>query len=195
MTGSKTATVETLTAEVRVLMVGSRQVTLSVYGQLDFTAPQIIEPFGRVRPKDAEEGYLYLVGRNPAGELVKARAPVGTEEIMRAVLEPAEYAAWRHMGVCLDLISKQELCGRCSATGSDGDSKCEKCLDRGYGAERAWWEAPRPGIFRYPGCGCGCWTRGPLTEDIGALEDKALPLFDRAAELSHLPLIVLAGLR
>lgn len=30
-----TATVETLTAEVRVLMVGNRQITLSVYRQLD----------------------------------------------------------------------------------------------------------------------------------------------------------------
>jgi hypothetical protein len=39
MTASKTATVETLTAEVRVLMVGSRQVTMSVYGQLDFIDP------------------------------------------------------------------------------------------------------------------------------------------------------------
>lgn len=45
-----TATVETLTAEVRVLMVGNRQVTLSVYKQLD---EYLSEPgwvnFGRVR--------------------------------------------------------------------------------------------------------------------------------------------------
>ena len=43
------ARVEVLTAEVRVLMVGSRQVTLSVYGQLDYAKPDQIEPFGRVR--------------------------------------------------------------------------------------------------------------------------------------------------
>jgi hypothetical protein len=53
MTNSTTATVETLTAEVRVLMVGSRQVTLSVYGQLDEVGPEDIEPFGRVNPRDA----------------------------------------------------------------------------------------------------------------------------------------------
>jgi len=49
-----TATIETLTAEVRVLMVGSRQVTLSVAKQLDRTSffedgPGAITPFGRVK--------------------------------------------------------------------------------------------------------------------------------------------------
>jgi hypothetical protein len=49
MTGVREATVEVLTAEVRVLMVGSRQVTLSVARQLDWAVPEHIEPFGRVR--------------------------------------------------------------------------------------------------------------------------------------------------
>ncbi len=49
MTASKTATVETLTAEVRILMVGLRQVTLSVARQLDEVDPCEIEPFGRIR--------------------------------------------------------------------------------------------------------------------------------------------------
>ncbi|WP_280305066.1 hypothetical protein [Nocardia neocaledoniensis] len=44
-----TATVETLTAEVRVLTVGNRQVTLSVAKQLDFIAQDDIEPFGRIK--------------------------------------------------------------------------------------------------------------------------------------------------
>lgn len=51
------ATVEVLTAEVRVLMVGSRQVTLSVYGQLDEVSPAQIRPFGRVAPRDALPGH------------------------------------------------------------------------------------------------------------------------------------------
>jgi hypothetical protein len=51
MTDIHEATVEVLTAEVRVLMVGSRQVTLSVYGQLDLVRPDHIEPFGRVSRK------------------------------------------------------------------------------------------------------------------------------------------------
>jgi hypothetical protein len=70
-----TATVEVLTAEVRVLMVGSRQVTMSVYGQLD-TVPLIaMTPFGRVRirenrdPGDPWER-LRIVGASRDGNLV-----------------------------------------------------------------------------------------------------------------------------
>ncbi len=43
-----TAEVQVLTAEVRVLMVGSRQVTLSVFRQLDWVPEDEIVPFGRV---------------------------------------------------------------------------------------------------------------------------------------------------
>jgi hypothetical protein len=47
--GSATATVETLTAEVRVLMVGNRQITLSVAKQLDWIPLPKLVPFGRVK--------------------------------------------------------------------------------------------------------------------------------------------------
>ena len=56
-----TATVETLTAEVRVLMVGNRQVTLSVYRQLDYVYPQWIDPFGRVNA-NSDRNFVQLVG-------------------------------------------------------------------------------------------------------------------------------------
>lgn len=73
---SATATVEVLAAEVRVLMVGSRQVTLSVYGQLDEQAAADVEPFGRVNPKDAEPDRVYVVGRDrEAGVLVRSKTP------------------------------------------------------------------------------------------------------------------------
>lgn len=74
--GSATATIETLTAEVRVLMVGNRQVTLSVAKQLDRTnffedGPGAITPFGRVKTGakvDFEtykaEPYLEVIGRS-----------------------------------------------------------------------------------------------------------------------------------
>lgn len=65
-----TATVETLTAEVRVLMVGNRQVTLSVYRQLDkFTTSRPLSefaPFGRV-----SSGTKYA-GEDPWGRTYKA---------------------------------------------------------------------------------------------------------------------------
>ena len=44
-----TATVETLTAEVRVLKVGNRQITLSVAKQLDRCQLGELEPMGRVK--------------------------------------------------------------------------------------------------------------------------------------------------
>lgn len=65
-----TATVETLTAEVRVLMVGSRQITLSVAKQLDWVKPADIDPFGRISAT-WEGGKLTVIGRHShTGELV-----------------------------------------------------------------------------------------------------------------------------
>ena len=66
-----TATVETLTAEVRTLVVGKRQVTLSVYRQLDSARLEEVEPFGRVR--DDKENGRHVVGRHrETGALVRA---------------------------------------------------------------------------------------------------------------------------
>lgn len=67
---SNTATVEALTAEVRVLMVGNRQVTLSVFRQLDEViadneSVEEFEPFGRVN-----SGFKYLPGEG------KSRLPI-----------------------------------------------------------------------------------------------------------------------
>lgn len=65
---------ETLTAEVNVLMVGSRQVTLSVFGQLDRVDWWQMEPLGRVRPKEQEYSEVHLVGRDKdTGALVRCR--------------------------------------------------------------------------------------------------------------------------
>jgi len=60
---------------VRVLMVGSRQVTLSVYRQLDTVPPARITPFGRVRDKSDEDApwapRLHVVGACN-GQLVRS---------------------------------------------------------------------------------------------------------------------------
>ncbi|MET7399172.1 hypothetical protein ABZS66_37390 [Dactylosporangium sp. NPDC005572] len=82
MTTMSTATVETLTAEVRVLMVGSRQITAGVYAQLDVVAPDLIEPLGRVSPRDARAGWVHIVGRHTGdGTLVAAATPAVEEAI------------------------------------------------------------------------------------------------------------------
>lgn len=68
------AKVEVLTAEVRALMVGSRQVTLSVFRQLDAVESDSISPFGRVRdPRSTEwPDVVVVVGADPAGNLVRS---------------------------------------------------------------------------------------------------------------------------
>lgn len=70
---TETATVETLTAEVRVLMVGNRQITLSVFHQLDRCPAEDVKPFGRVRvTKDLPRDVVEIVGAAPDGNLVRA---------------------------------------------------------------------------------------------------------------------------
>jgi hypothetical protein len=74
--GQHDAHVQVLTAEVRTLMVGSRQVTLSVYNQLDDVGYDQIEPFGRVSPKDARRWQLCVVGRDRGtGALARSWVP------------------------------------------------------------------------------------------------------------------------
>jgi hypothetical protein len=75
--GSTSATVEVLTAEVRVLMVGSRQVTLSVYRQLDAIAFNALTPFGRVRglsppPGDFAAYGIEFIGADREGRLCRS---------------------------------------------------------------------------------------------------------------------------
>lgn len=65
-----TAMVETLTAEVRVLMVGSRQVTLSVAKQLDVVDLAELTTFGRVK---LGREYDYVIGADAYGRLALAR--------------------------------------------------------------------------------------------------------------------------
>lgn len=85
-----TATVQTLAAEVRVLVVGKRQITTGIARQLDVVKPDELEPLGRVEARaiGGSPAYcVYVVGRSLAtGALVRARAHTGTE--------PAVHAAW-----------------------------------------------------------------------------------------------------
>lgn len=76
-----TATVEVLTAEVRVLMVGHRQVTLSVFRQLDRVYPPAIEAFGRVRdPKADHDARVHVVGKCVTdGSLVASECRKGSD--------------------------------------------------------------------------------------------------------------------
>jgi hypothetical protein len=74
---NKTAAVEVLSAEVRVLRVDSGQITLSMYRQLDEATVERFQPFGRVRDnkRNPKNGMLELVGRDTrTGALVRHSA-------------------------------------------------------------------------------------------------------------------------
>lgn len=68
---SQAASVEVLTAEVRVLHVGAHQVTLSVYRQLDWVPADEIEPFGRVQHEPGI-GTIQVVGSH-RGQLARSK--------------------------------------------------------------------------------------------------------------------------
>lgn len=71
--------VEPLVAEVRVLVVGKRQVTGGMYKQLDYVTPDLIEPFGRVRSSvyAMPNAHFEVVGRHcETAYLVRSDAPV-----------------------------------------------------------------------------------------------------------------------
>jgi len=65
-----TATVQTLTAEVRTLVVGSRQITMSVAKQLDVVPLTQLQVFGRVK---LPSGDCWVIGSDPDGVLAVAK--------------------------------------------------------------------------------------------------------------------------
>lgn len=75
MTNTTTAaTVETLTAEVRTLVVGSRQVTLSVAKQLDVIPLDRLEVMGRVKiDKESTDRKGWVIGVDVDGSLALAK--------------------------------------------------------------------------------------------------------------------------
>jgi hypothetical protein len=94
---AKDARVQVLAAEVRTLVVGSRQVTMSVYNQLDCVPHSEVKPFGRVNPKDADRSEIWVVGRHKTGgALVRARTPcvgdvLDREPFIKASTDVATY--------------------------------------------------------------------------------------------------------
>lgn len=171
-----TATVETLTAEVRVLMVGNRQVTLSVYRQLDEAPLSDVEPFGRVR--DGKESGTWIVGRaRDTGVLVRSR------------VEPKPYAIEVYAN---ELAGKVTFCMRSYERPPTGPRVVSFNRRRVQFAKEA---VEYCGIRHGSGPGCDGWKTNGLDAQIQAVldEEDARLAPHRAAEA--LPLIVLAGLR
>jgi hypothetical protein len=128
--GPHEAHVSTLTAEVKSLMVGSRQVTLSVYGQLDCVTDKEIDPMGRVTPKgDDNHVYVFVVGRlKNGGALARSWLPKTEHAIKRDVSQRSSAGAFesqaeRHEAAAADRDQAADKC----------DQKAEDLRGSGYG--------------------------------------------------------------
>jgi hypothetical protein len=207
-----TATVEVLTAEVRTLMVGSRQVTLSVYRQLDGVGGvgwewmKDFEPFGRVHDsKDESEfmpGVLFLIGRHrETGALVRAwLVPPGTDDWVERA--PEGFVHWLlHVKTSSLKLSTAEY----TMPSEDISTfmKRKQVRVAGEKSSRLWWEIDRT-YMTTELCGRDCDLDVEAEEEgwrNAALAQHAALMRERSAlqrcydEWSALPLIVLAGLR
>lgn len=178
-------------------MVGRRQVTLSVYRQLDRVDAERIEPFGRVR--DGQDGTrsVYVVGIDTKdGTLVRASVkdwPVGNNWWSSS---NATSDSWRKYGQSLPHDIRAQLGVR--------------CFDGSYPQDKSYFAivGPRP-TFGYLAVEChrSEKNREPaeglrlpdlpadVVHEIRRLESAHADEDARRERWSALPLIVLAGLR
>lgn len=193
MTGNtKTATVEALTAEVRALMVGSRQITLSVYRQLDTVRVDRIEPFGRVRDdrdKSLDHGDIQLVGRDREdGALIRACVRVPGWHSYEDAPAAFNHWVWHRR--------RYEVHKGWRPVSGDWVPAAR------HDSHTLWWQFRCGSNWDYHPPGCG----GKDKCDLSMLEaewqpDAQIELQDLAAqqsdydEMAALPLIVLAGLK
>jgi hypothetical protein len=206
----KTAEVEVLTAEVRVLMVGSRQITLSVARQLDRVHLLDVEPFGRVRLNQGTDYYSpNVIGKDrETGVLVVASYE--TNPSVRPGLIPASPLTvcehWDHPPVYhLELSGRpfavaRDFTIRCSIHASanaprlptypvDGSPEEHAAYHRRtqeWHEQRKVWEATQ----------CEHWNAKASTKaDLRDQLDRHDRYRASCAAALLLPLIVLAGLR
>lgn len=174
---TSSAVVETLTAEVRVLMVGNRQVTLSVYRQLDLVELEEMEPFGRVNDgRDESFEFVQVVGSHRAtGALVRARA-------YKLVSEVVPLSTYRLGGgfvtVCSGGASNYHYRGRAVRF----EPNCVKTC----GIEGHDWRAKER---------CSGWETNGHDAQIEAAIERHDSFREQHMAAAKLPLIVLAGLR
>lgn len=175
--GNAEARVEVLTAEVRALMVGKRQVTLSVYRQLDTVEPDEIEPFGRVRDSQDDERYWCVVGRHRLdGTLVRSRRPLDPG---KKILLPGSWSRMIYHNVQRDQARAEIIIL------TDGDMTVYVDAVSCFRSS-----VVDPGTWGYVE-GAKAQVQNLAQRAVAEARDAARG----AAEWSALPLIVLAGLR
>ena len=176
-TAPQTATVETLIAEVRVLMVGNRQITMSVAKQLDWVDECYMEPFGRIK---LYEHSRLLIGKHIAsGVLVRSTIPESPNM-------PYIDRLSAHITVCRTLKRDCET-GACVLNLNNNRLKFAPGVIRycEIDGHDAWIRAGH----------CDGWIANGMEDEISnqILEFKKYK--EHIAALNALPLIVLAGLR
>lgn len=177
-----TATVESLTAEVRVLMVGNRQITLSVAKQLDLVDDRKLEVFGRVR---LNSDSVSLIGKCKAtGVLVMAKMPfTWPTPYIRGLSAPVTLCETRRRIMLKG--SKLIFAGRDIDI---ADDSIQYCGMDGHGVSRYV-------SFILEELSCEHWSTNGMDEEISA----GVAAYDarqlQIEGLQKLPLIVLAGLR
>jgi hypothetical protein len=181
---AKGAHVQVLTAEVRTFVVGSRRVTISVYNQLDEVRYCHIEPFGRVAPQNALDGWVYVVGKDKAAgctcQVIVALRGLGVTENRKAF----ENELWR----AVPLDGEYSITYAERAAGGHVDALRLLLL-----AEAGW-------AYRHQAKVCSVRTQiEQLRQSAKDLRDsfasEFAPLKEVADSWLELPLIVLADLR
>lgn len=179
------AMITTLTAEVRTLVVGSRQVTLSVAKQLDVVPLADLTVMGRVR---ISSDYTYVIGTAGDGSLAVAR------------YQKPWFPGPRYINAD-DLTGKVTVCQRLSS-----DVRGDYHLDvQGVGFRldsSAAQHCTIPGHERWrnPRQECDGWTAPPevmiqIKAAVGTKLRDEIATAARNKSAAAAPLIVLAGLK
>lgn len=181
---AETASVEVLTAEVRTLMVGNRQVTLSVYRQLDQADPANVTPFGRVNDQrdDGTPGQIFGIGRHKGtGALTRTWVnrpyPPAIDITDLVVYHPKPHGGRVFHGASWEQKWSLSVDRRADVRPCPIED-CDQDVER-FG----WHFVDDPAAL------------GSLEERVDALREEWSPVIDRYAAWQALPLIVLAGLR
>lgn len=203
------ATVETLTAEVRILTVGNRQITQSVAKQLDQVPIEQVEPFGRVKLSGNDFLGRYVIGSDTmTGALVLSSVPYPYERIWYTGVDSSDIPEGEHFTVGWQRIELDENdSGYFTATipGIERHGKpwrfritadTTRVTERPKGAyRRSEWVYPDgfdpedAQLLVYSG------DLNILGDTLRPLAEKTWDSLDHIEKAWDMPLIVLAGLR
>ena len=188
MTTTATATIETLTAEVRTLVVGSRQVTLSIAKQLDIVDLSRLRVFGRVHiSKDPN----YVIGADTDGTLALSKYTNGYMYFDRPLIGPCDHDGG-HIIVCATGRQQNGQVYRLTLDGVEFEILTDATQPCGIEGHTSRYRGNDPDE-------CDGWqTNGHRDQISQSLQSQLAEQADKKAlhkAAAESPLIVLAGLK